>query len=103
MQVQPRSCKIDNSGTTYEKREYDTFDNIDDALSLMEDLAQKAYKKYASEHHYDTLQLKEDLGDLKITLKEDNLKIVFYLAFCNKKTMATYIFRAKIITETKLL
>lgn len=81
MQVQPRSCKIDNSGTTYEKRNYDTFDNIDDALSLIEDLARKSYKDYANEHHYDTLQLKEDLDNLKITLKDDNLKIIFYLAF----------------------
>lgn len=81
MPVQPRSCKIDNSGNVYEKRNYDTFDNIDDALSLMEDLARKAYKKYASKRHYDTLQLKEDLDDLKITLKDDNLKIVFHLAF----------------------
>ena len=81
MQVQPRSCKIDNSGNVYKKHNYDTFDNIDDALSLMEDLARKAYKKYASKHHYDTLRLKEDLDDLKITLKDDNLKIIFYLAF----------------------
>lgn len=81
MQVQPRSYKIDNSGIAYEKREYDTFDNIDDAFSLMENLARKAYKKYANEHHYDTLHLKEDLDDLKITLKDDNLKIIFYLAF----------------------
>lgn len=81
MQVQPRSCKIDNSGIAYKKREYDTFDNIDDALSLMEGLAWKTYRTYANEHHCDTLHLKEDLDDLKITLKDDNLKIVFYLAF----------------------
>ena len=81
MQVQPRSCKIDNSGIAYEKRNYKIFDNIDDALSLMEDLARKTYKEYANEHHYDILQLKENLDDLKITLKGDNLKIVFYLAF----------------------
>lgn len=81
MQVQLRSCKIDNSGTTYAKRDYNTFDNIDDALSLMEDLAQKTYKEYANEYHYDTLQLKEDLDDLKITLKTNNSKTIFYLAF----------------------
>lgn len=81
MQVQPRSCKIDNSGTTYAKRDYNTFDNIDDALSLMEDFAQKTYNEYASKQHYNALQLKEDLDDLKITLKDDNLKIIFYLAF----------------------
>lgn len=92
MQVQPRSCKIDNSGTTYEKRNYDIFDNIDDALSLMEDLAQKIYNKYASKHHYDTLQLKEDLDDLKITLKINNLKIVFYLAFFVTKTRSQHTF-----------
>lgn len=81
MQVQPRSCKIDNSGAAYEKHNYDTFDNIDDALSLMEDLARKTYKEYANEHHYDLLHLKEDLDDFQITLKENNLKIVFYLTF----------------------
>lgn len=37
-------------------------------------------------------------------LKENTFEnhLLFGL-FCNKKTMATYIFRAKIITETKLL